>query len=104
MRLKLCLTFSSLRFSVAGFILNPLIPLKLSFVQADKYGTIWILLHVVVQFVQYHLMKMLSFLACTSGFFIKNQVSIDVWVDVNIFNLIPLINVLILEGIFNMLS
>ena len=33
-------------------------PLELSFVQDKKYGSVWILLHVPVQFDQHHLLKM----------------------------------------------
>ena len=39
-------TFSSVRFSVAGFMLRSLIHLDLSFVHGDRYGSIYILLHV----------------------------------------------------------
>jgi hypothetical protein len=47
MSLRLFPTFSSLRFSVSGFMLRFLIylDLDLSFVQGDKYGSIFILLH-----------------------------------------------------------
>ena len=41
--------FSSLRFIVVGFILRSLIPLDLSFVHGDRYGSIYILLHVDIQ-------------------------------------------------------
>ena len=54
-------TFSSVRFSLSGFMLRSLIYLDLSFVQGDKYESIWILLHADIQFDQYHLLKMLSF-------------------------------------------
>ena len=37
-------TFSSVRFSVAGFMLRSLIHLDLSFVHGDRYGFIFILL------------------------------------------------------------
>lgn len=33
-------------------------PLELSFVQDKKYGSVWILLHIPVQFDQHHLLKM----------------------------------------------
>ena len=40
-------TFSSLRFSVAGFMLRSLIHLDLSFVHGDRYGSILILLMLI---------------------------------------------------------
>jgi hypothetical protein len=43
--LKLFLTFSSIRFSASGFMLRSLIYFDLSFVQGDKYWSIFILLH-----------------------------------------------------------
>ena len=52
-------TFSSIRFSVSGFMLRSLIHLDLSFVQGDKYGSIFILLHTDSQLDQHHLLKML---------------------------------------------
>mgnify|MGYP007133048323 CR=1 FL=1 len=54
-------TFSSIRFSVSGFMLRSLIHLDLSFVQGDKYGSIFIFLHTDSQLDQHHLLKMLSF-------------------------------------------
>ena len=59
---RLFLTFSSLRFSVSGFMSRSLI--YLSFVQGDKYGSICMLLHSVIQLDQQHLLKMLSFSHC----------------------------------------
>ena len=38
-------TFSSIRFSVVGFMLRSLIHLDLNFVHGDRYGSIFILLH-----------------------------------------------------------
>ena len=54
-------TFSSIRFSVAGFMLRCLIHLDLSFLHGDTYGSIFILLHVDIQLDQHHLLNMLSF-------------------------------------------
>jgi hypothetical protein len=58
---RLFLTFSSINFSVSGFIWSSLIHLDLSFVQGDKNGSICILLHANCQLYQHHLLKMLSF-------------------------------------------
>jgi hypothetical protein len=53
--------FSSITFSVSGFIWRSLIHLDLSFVQGDKNGSIHILLHDYRQLCQHHLLKMPSF-------------------------------------------
>jgi len=52
------LTFCSVRLSVLDLMLRSLIHLELSFVQDDKYGSIYILLHADTQFDQ-HLLKAL---------------------------------------------
>ena len=52
-------TFSSINFSVSGFMWRSLIHLDLSFVQGDKNGSIHIL-HDNRQLCQHHLLKMLS--------------------------------------------
>jgi hypothetical protein len=44
-KLNVLSTFSSIRFSVSSFMLRSLIHLDLSFVQGDKFGSIFILLH-----------------------------------------------------------
>ena len=49
---------SSVRFSVSGFMLRSLIYLNLSFVQDDKSGFVYILLHTESQLDYYHLLKM----------------------------------------------
>jgi hypothetical protein len=58
---RLSPTFSSINFSVSGFIWSSLIHLDLSFVQGDKNESICILLHDNHQLCQHHLLKMLSF-------------------------------------------
>ena len=55
--LRLSPTFSSLSFRVSGFMWSSLNHLDLSFVQGDKNGSIWILLH-DIQLCQHHLLKM----------------------------------------------
>jgi hypothetical protein len=54
-------TFSSINFSVSGFMWRSLMNLDLSFVQGDKNGSIRILLHDNRQLCQHHLLEMLSF-------------------------------------------
>jgi hypothetical protein len=86
-------TFSSIRFSVSGFMLRSLIHLDLSFVQGDKYGSIFILLHRDSQLEQHHLLKMISFFPLyIFGFFVKDQMTISVWFYFWVFNYIPLIS------------
>lgn len=81
-------TFSSIWWSISGFMLKSLIHFDLSFVKYERYVSIFILLHANIQFYQHHLLKILSFPVCFSGFFFKNMLCIYVW----FFNLIPLIN------------
>jgi hypothetical protein len=55
--------------------------LDLIFVQGDKNGSICILLHADRQLNQHHLLKMLSFFPLyIFGFFVKDQMTIGVWV------------------------
>ena len=58
---RLFSTFSSISFSVSGFMWSSLIHLDFSFVQGDKNGSIPILLHDNCQVCQHDLLKMLSF-------------------------------------------
>jgi hypothetical protein len=84
--------FSSTRFSISGFMWRSLIHLDLSFVQEDKNGSICIFLHVDRQLTQHYLLKMLSFLHWKPfSSFVKDQVSIGVWVHFWVFSFIPLI-------------
>jgi hypothetical protein len=57
---RLFSTFSSISFSVSGFMWSYWIYLELSLVQGDKNGLIHILLHANCQLTQHHLLKMLS--------------------------------------------
>jgi hypothetical protein len=52
-------TFSSISFSVSGFVWSSLIHLDLTLVQGDRSGSICILLHDNCQLCQHHLLKML---------------------------------------------
>jgi hypothetical protein len=54
-------TFSSISFSISGFMWSSLIHLDLTLVQGDRNGSICILLHDNHQLSQLHLLKMLSF-------------------------------------------
>jgi hypothetical protein len=54
-------TFSSISSSVSGFMWRSVINLDLSFVQEDKTGSIYILLHTNPKLREHHLLRMLSF-------------------------------------------
>jgi hypothetical protein len=58
---RLSPTFYSISLSVSGFMWSCLIHLDLSFVQGDKNGSVYILLHNNQQLRKQHLLKMLSF-------------------------------------------
>jgi hypothetical protein len=93
MHLRLCLTFSFIRFSASGFMLRSLIHLDLSFVQDDKYGPNCLLLHEDCQLDQHRLSKMLPlFPLCGLGFLVKDQVCIVVCIYVWVFKSITLID------------
>ena len=53
--------FSSMRSSVAGFMLRSSIHLDLNFVLSGRYGSIYYFLHVYIHLCQQHLLKMISF-------------------------------------------
>lgn len=76
---RLLATFSSVSYSVSGFMLRSLMLLE-SFVQGDQYGTVRILLHADIQLDRHHLLKMLFPPVCIFCFFIRNQVSIGIWI------------------------
>ena len=89
--LRLFSSFFSISFSVCGFMWSSLIHLDLSFLQGDKNGSICILLHADHQLNQHHLLKMLFFSLGGFSSFVKDQVTISVWVHFWVFNSIPLI-------------
>ena len=64
MRLSVLPIFFSVKFSMIEYILRSLIHLNLRFMHGDRYGYIFILLHVDTQFFQQHLLKMLYFFHC----------------------------------------
>jgi hypothetical protein len=90
--LRLFPTFSSISFSVSGFMWSSLIHLDLILVQGDSNGSICIPLHDNCELCQHHLLKMLSFFPL-DGFcsLVKDQVAIGVWVHFWVFNCIPLV-------------
>ena len=60
MHFSVLLTYS-VSFSVVGFMWRTLIHLNLSFVHRDKYGSIFIHLHVDAQLCQHQFLNMLSY-------------------------------------------
>ena len=54
-------TFSSISYTVSGFMWSSLIHLDLTLVQGDRNGSIHILLHDTRLLCQHHLLEMLSF-------------------------------------------
>lgn len=54
-------TFPSIRFSVCSFMVRSLIHRDLSFMQDQRYESIYIILHADLQFDQHHLRKILPF-------------------------------------------
>lgn len=67
-------TFFSIRFSVSDFMLTFSIHLELSFVQGNKYGSIWIGLHAAIQLLSTICGRCcLFFPLYISGFFIKKS-------------------------------
>lgn len=89
-------TYSSIRFSVLGFMFRSLVHLNLSFVQTDRCGSFHILLHAAAQFDQHHFVESDVFFFPNVFFpisgLLKNQEYIGVWNYVWVFSLIPLIN------------
>ena len=57
-------TFSSIKFSVSGFILKSMNHLGLSFVQGDRLISICIILHVNRPLYHHHLLMILAFIHC----------------------------------------
>jgi hypothetical protein len=85
-------SFSSISFSVSGFMWISLIHLDFTLVQGDKNGSIHILLHDSNQLCQHYFLKMLSFFPL-DGFMslVKDQVTIGVWISLWEFNSILLV-------------
>ena len=87
-------TFSSIRFNVSVFMFMSLIHLDLSFVLGDR-GWVYLLSSACRHPVRPALFIEVTFFfpLCVFVIFIKNQVSLSVWIYVWVFNLILLINV-----------
>jgi hypothetical protein len=84
-------TFSSLSFSVSGFMWSSLIHVDLTLVQGDKNESIHILLHDNCQLCQHDLLKMVFSPLDSFSSLVKDQVTIGVWVHFWVFSSIPLV-------------
>ena len=96
MSLRLFPTFSSIRFSESIFVLRSLIHLDIIFVEEDMYGPICILLQTESQTKAIY-WNVFPFPLFVFGFFVKDQVSIGMWVYFWVFDSIPLINLSVLD-------
>ena len=83
--------FSSKSFIVYSLIFRFLIHFEFIFVYGIRKWSSFILLHMVDQFCQYHLLKRLSFLYCIFASFVKDKVSIGAWIYSWAFYFVPLI-------------
>ena len=84
--------FSSKSFIVSGLMFRSLIHFQFTFVYGVRKCSSFILLQVVDQFSQHHLLKRLSFLHCIFfASFVKDKVSIGAWVYLLAFYFVPLI-------------
>jgi hypothetical protein len=83
-------TFSSISFSVSGFLWSSLIHLDLRFIQGDGINLLSSTCWLSVEQVPFLDNAVFFPLDCFS-FFVKDQVTIRVWVHIWVFNSIPLI-------------
>ena len=87
--------FSSRSFIVSGLMFRSLIYFEFIFVYGVRKCSSFILLQVVDQFSQHHLLKRLSFLHCIFlPSFLKDKVSIGAWIYLWAFYFVPLIYIL----------
>ena len=83
--------FSSRSFIVSDLTLRSLIHFEFIFVFGVRRCSSFILLQVVDQSSQHHLLKRLSFLHFSLASFVKDKVSIGVWIYLWAFYFVPLI-------------
>jgi len=88
--LNLFPTFSFISLSTSGFMWRSSIHFYLNFVQVNRNGLIFILLHADQQLKQIHLLKMLSFPLDSFSSFVNYQVTINVWAYFLVMNSAPL--------------
>ena len=83
--------YSPLGVLASGLTFRSLIHFEFIFVYCVSKHSSFILLQVVGQFSQNHLLKRLSFLHCILASFVKNNVSIGAWIYLWAFYFVPLI-------------
>ena len=84
--------FSSRSFIVSGLTFRSLIHFEFIFVYGVRKCSSFILLQVVDQFSQHHLLKEIVFSPLyIFDYFVKDKVSIDVWIYLCAFSFVPLI-------------
>ena len=83
--------FSSRSFIVSGLIFRSLIHFEFISVYGVRKCSSFILLQVVDQFSQHHLLKRLSFFHCISASFVEDKVYIGSWIYLWAFYSVPLI-------------
>ena len=83
--------FSSRSFIVSGLTFRSLIHFEFIFVYGVRKCCSYILLQVVDQFSQHHLLKGLSFFHYILASFVKDKVSIGVWIYLCAFCFVALI-------------
>ena len=91
MHSRIHLTLSSMRFSVSGFRLRSLIHMNLSIVHGNRYGSMCILLHIDIQLSAPYL-EDAFFPLHNLSFFVKTQVFIGLWINIRVFDSIPLVH------------
>ena len=94
--------FSSRSFRVSGLTFRSLIHFDFIFVYGVRKCCSFILLQMVDQFSQHHLLKRSSFLHLAS--FVKNKVSIGVWIYLWAFYFVPLIYISVFVPVSNCLD
>ena len=82
--------FSSKSFIASGLTFKSFICFEFIFVYGVRKCSNFILLHVAVQFIQHHLLTVFSPLYILASF-LKDKVSIGVWVYLWAFYLVPLV-------------
>ena len=83
--------FSSRSFIISGLMFRSLIHFEFIFVYGVIKCSSFILLQVVDQFSQHHLLKRLSLIICIFLHFVKDKASICVWIYLWAFYFVPLI-------------
>ena len=97
--------FSSRSFIVSGLTFRSLIHFEFIFVYCGRKCSSFLLLHVADQFSQHNLLKEIVFTPLyISASFVKDKVSIDVWIYLWAFYFVPLIYVSVFVPVWHCLD